>query len=102
LTEPFLQPSQHLKWYAVRQARLNNDCVKGFLEAIRCCLCDNRQSTLQQVAMQFDMSLATFKRKLKQHASGFQQLQDELGRQQVIYCLQVRQMTNEQTAQALA
>ncbi|WP_416306889.1 AraC family transcriptional regulator ligand-binding domain-containing protein [Neptunicella sp. SCSIO 80796] len=98
LTEPFPQPSQSLKWYAVKQARLNNAVAKGFLEAIRCCLLQHRQATLQQVAALFAMSPATFKRKLKLHGTCFQQLQDELGRQQAIYCLQVKRMNNEDTA----
>ena len=42
--------------------------------------------------------MATFKRKLKQHGSSFQELQDQLRKQQAVYWLQLQGLNNEESA----
>lgn len=98
LSEPFLQQSKSLKWHAVRQVKQQVERQAGFLEAVRIHLRYKRQQSLQDIALMFGMSPATFKRKLKQHGVRFQQLQDELGKQQAIYWLQIKKLNNEDSA----
>lgn len=90
--------SDSLKWYALRQCRHVTMPKLGFLEAIRTVISQHHQYGLQKVAEHFAMSTSSFKRKLKQHGYSFQQLQNEVGKQQAIYLLQVQQLTNEESA----
>ncbi|WP_158968583.1 AraC family transcriptional regulator [Paraglaciecola sp. L3A3] len=91
-------PSHSLKWHAIKQAKQLTIPQQGFLQAVRRCLVAQHNIGLQQIADRFEMSPATFKRKLKQHGHSFQQLHDELGKQQAIFLLQIQQLSNEQSA----
>ncbi|MBU3006291.1 AraC family transcriptional regulator ligand-binding domain-containing protein [Paraglaciecola arctica] len=98
LTTPCLQRSDGLRSYAIKQARLQNLPKQGFLQAVRHEITKHRQASLNNIASQFSISPATFKRKLKLHNTHFKQLQDELGKQQATYLLQIQQFSNEQSA----
>ncbi|MEP4889311.1 MAG: AraC family transcriptional regulator ligand-binding domain-containing protein [Aliiglaciecola sp.] len=93
-----LNPSDRLKHHALRQCKQALMPKKGFVEAVRWTLGKHAEYGLQNVAEQFSMSPATFKRKLKQHGYHFQQIHDEVGKQQAIYLLQMQQLSNEETA----
>lgn len=97
LQAPFIQQSQSLKWHALQQIR-QQPMVLGFIQAVRNSVRHHRHQTLQETAGLFSMSPATFKRKLNQHGVRFQQLQDELGKQQAIYLLQIQKLNNEESA----
>ena len=71
---------------------------QGFLQTVRNEINKDRQTNLDNIARQFSISPATFKRKLKLHNTHFKQLQDELGKQQATYLLQIQQFSNEQSA----
>lgn len=92
--------SNSLKLHAIRQ--LNQGPQQGFLEAVQHCLRHKHSQSLQETAVLFELSPATFKRKLKLHGVCFQQLQDELGKQQAIYWLRVKGLNNEQSADKMA
>jgi AraC-like DNA-binding protein len=96
-----LQRSDSLKWYTLKQAKTSSMPKRGFLAEVRHIINQNDSPSLQCVATHFAMSPSTFKRKLKLHNASFQQLQDLLGKQQAIYLLQIKQLTNEQSAQLL-
>jgi len=97
LHAPFAQHSHSLKWHALQQLKQQH-LGQGFIQAVRDQVRFNRQQSLPETALVFAMSPATFKRKLKQHGVRFQQLQDELGKQQAIYLLQVQKFNNEDSA----
>ncbi|MCF2946829.1 AraC family transcriptional regulator [Paraglaciecola aquimarina] len=98
LSTPNQHSSENLKWHAIKQAKHLPMPKQGFLEAVRRHLTAQHNMGLQHIADLFDMSPATFKRKLKQHGVSFQQLQDELGKQQALFLLQIQQLSNEQSA----
>ena len=102
LNIPFIQQSKSLKWHAVQQLTQYEQINCGFVEALRNSLRNKRHQTLQETALSFGMSPATFKRKLKLNNIRFQQLQDELGVQQAIHLLQVKKLNNEDTASLMA
>lgn len=102
LHAPFAQQSRSLKWHALQHIRQHQIPSQGFVQAVRNSLRYRRNQTLQQTALSFAMSPATFKRKLKQHGVRFQQLQDELGKQQALYLLQVQKLNNEDSANVMA
>jgi AraC-like DNA-binding protein len=102
LHKPFAQQSCSLKWHALQHIKLHEVSSQGFIQAVRNSLRHRRHQTLQQTALLFAMSPATFKRKLSQHGVRFQQLQDELGKQQAIYLLQVQKLNNEDSASMMA
>ncbi|GAB2708401.1 AraC family transcriptional regulator ligand-binding domain-containing protein [Aliiglaciecola aliphaticivorans] len=97
LTKTCLHRSDSLKWHALRQCKNSAIPKLGFLAAVRKAIAQQHLG-LQTAAEQFLMSPSTFKRKLKQHGYSFQQLQDEVGKQQAIYLLQVQQLSNEESA----
>jgi AraC-like DNA-binding protein len=97
LNTPFAQHSHSLKFHALGQLK-QQQTAQGFIQAVRENVRENRQQSLQTTAQWFAMSPATFKRKLNQHGVRFQQLQDEMGKQQAIYLLQVRKLSNEDSA----
>jgi AraC-like DNA-binding protein len=101
LAAPSLQQSRSLKWHAIQQIKQHRP-LRGFVEMVRDSLRYQRSQTLQETAILFTMSPATFKRKLHQHGVRFQQLQDELGKQQAIYLLQVKKLNNEDSANEMA
>jgi AraC-like DNA-binding protein len=102
LKAPFTQQSQSLKWHALQYIRLHQPPYQGFIQAVRDSLWQKRHQTLQETALLFAMSPATFKRKLNQHGVRFQQIQDELGKQQALYLLQVQKLNNEDSASMMA
>ncbi|GAB3031866.1 AraC family transcriptional regulator [Bowmanella dokdonensis] len=102
LQTPFLHPSQILVRHAFHQARMQRGELKrGFIETVRQQIARSRNLPLQNLAVRFEVSPATFKRHLKQHGFCFQQLQDEVGRQQALYLLGVKKCNNEQIASQL-
>lgn len=101
LSTPCLQRSDSLKWYTLKQAKSANTPKRGFLTEVRHVIQQNHSPSLHSVATHFAMSSSTFKRKLKLHGVNFQQLQDLLGKQRAIYLLQIKQLTNEQSAQLM-
>ncbi|MEP7706626.1 AraC family transcriptional regulator ligand-binding domain-containing protein [Paraglaciecola sp. 25GB23A] len=102
LKAPFAQQSQSLKWHALQHIRQHQPPSQGFIQAVRDSLWHKRHQTLQETALLFAMSPATFKRKLNQHGVRFQQIQDELGKQQALYLLQVQKLNNEDSASMMA
>ncbi len=103
LSQPLLQSSGTRRQLALSQARTERVPYKmTFIEAVSRCLLVNRNSTLTDIAEYFDMSPATFKRKLKQHNVRFQQLQDQVNLQQALYMLTVKGWSNETVAKQLA
>ncbi|MBU2876738.1 MULTISPECIES: AraC family transcriptional regulator [Alteromonadaceae] len=90
--------SDSLKRHALRQCKMVSMPSKGFIEAVRTTISKHSDCGLQKAAEKFCMSPATFKRKLKQHGYTFQQIHDEVGKQEAIYLLQVQQLSNEETA----
>ncbi|MDP5033088.1 MAG: AraC family transcriptional regulator ligand-binding domain-containing protein [Paraglaciecola sp.] len=102
LKAPFAQQSQSLKRHALQHIRQHQPPYQGFIQAVRDSLWLKRQQTLQETALLFAMSPATFKRKLNQHGVRFQQIQDELGKQQALYLLQVQKRNNEDSASMMA
>ncbi|GHE95813.1 AraC family transcriptional regulator [Thalassotalea profundi] len=96
LKEPFPYHSNSLKTHAIHQLKLGPQ--QGFLEAVCFCLRHKYSHTLQETAKLFALSPATFKRKLKQHGCSFQELQDQLRKQQAVYWLQLQGLNNEESA----
>lgn len=83
-----------------QQAALPNSCfieqVFNFIQAnIR------QASTIEDVALHFKMSSATFKRKLKKHNCRFQQLQDQARLSTALYLYQCNGFNNSQVANYL-
>lgn len=102
LQAPFVQQSQSLKWHALQQIKHYQRSYQPFIQAVRSSLWRKRNQSLQETACLFAMSPATFKRKLQQHGMRFQQIQDELGKQQALYLLQVQKLNNEDSASLMA
>ncbi len=102
LSQPFPKHSRGLKFHAIGRAKQSQHVQQGFLDVVRQRLIAQPQTTLQQVASQFAISPATFKRKLKQHGVSFQSLHDEVRRQQAVYLLRLKGLNNEESASQMA
>ncbi|MGQ8367274.1 helix-turn-helix domain-containing protein [Glaciecola sp. 1036] len=84
--------------YALKQVKTQYKVRYSLLEQVRLILRKAPQTTLPDAAALFDMSPASLKRLLKEHSTSFQQLHDELRRQEAMYYLQIQKLKNEQTA----
>ena len=102
LHTPWPEGSQSLSQLAEQQAMYEYQSqpqkslieeVRGYLtQHVRC------QTGLNQIADNCGMSTATFKRKLYKHRLTFQQLQDEVRLNRVLYLMHVKGWTNEHIA----
>lgn len=79
-----------------------NSANSTFVEAVSRLIYQNPALNLDQVASQFAMSPATFKRKLKAHGVRFSTLYDEQSKRKAIYLLAMREQCNEQVAMRLS
>lgn len=68
------------------------------IDKVRSQLRVNPQLSLPLIANYHDISIATFKRILKEHGTSFQRIEDELRCQQALYYLQIKKLKNEQSA----
>ncbi|AWB66401.1 transcriptional regulator [Saccharobesus litoralis] len=82
-----------------RRQQLNMHC--GLLQYICQYLQQQPNASLDDCANFMAISHATLKRKLKQHATSFQKLQDKVRKQQAVFDLQVCGHGNEQVAHKL-
>lgn len=73
----------------------------GLLQLVAHKLKHNQNLSLEQVAESLHVSPATFKRKLKQHNTSYQKLQDRVRSQTALFDLKVKGLTNEQAAATL-
>lgn len=105
LNQPWLNPLSRTALQV-----LNNNCeqhmekpVVGFIEAVFAFLLENiRQPvSLEQAATEFEMSSATFKRKLKKHHWQFQKLQDQARLHVSLYLFHANGWNNDQVADYL-
>lgn len=101
LFEAFIRHSPSLKLHALQQLKQSQAYSLSFLETVRNTIKRDRQQKLSDVAAQFHISPATLKRKLKKHHVGFQQIQDEISKQQAIYLLQIKKLNNEESANVM-
>ncbi|CUS41569.1 FIG054297: Transcriptional regulator, AraC family [hydrothermal vent metagenome] len=90
-------------WHEATQSDPVPESLSGFCESVYDWLVKHIQQpvTLPDVALAFDMSSATLKRKLKKHRTSFQQIQDQARLHVCLYLLHVKGMNNEQVAQQL-
>ncbi|AXV65845.1 MULTISPECIES: helix-turn-helix transcriptional regulator [Pseudoalteromonas] len=79
-----------------------NTANSTFVEAVSRVIYQNPALNLEQVASQFAMSSATFKRKLKAHGVRFSALYEEQSKRKAIYLLAMREQCNEQVAMRLS
>lgn len=79
----------------LKVGQLLPDVIRGFVTR-------NAQSSITDVAEALHVSPATLKRKLKGYNVTFTWLSDEVKREQVIFLLQVCQLSNEQSALKMA
>ncbi|MBO1254753.1 AraC family transcriptional regulator ligand-binding domain-containing protein [Alteromonas sp. 5E99-2] len=94
-------PSRLLQRSAKQLLSKNNDLHYSFVEYVRN-LIYFHNFNLTQTAEKLNMSPATLKRRLKQHDTSFQQLQDGVNQQKAIFMLRVKSMKNEAVATQLA
>jgi AraC-like DNA-binding protein len=89
-----------------------NECLRaiqhlpdqgGFIEQVKTCLAARTRNppSLKEAAERFDMSRATFKRKLSKHHLSYQQLVDEVRRDMAIFLFRVRGLSSQQVAEQL-
>lgn len=102
LHTPFILANRVAKKYALTGVMSARPCRYTFLDQVRRILRKESAITLPVLAEKFALSPATLKRKLAEHGVSFKQLYDETRRQQVVCCLQLQQLNNEQSANQLA
>lgn len=98
---PCEQANKRLMRYALAKALPQKRCSASIVDKIRSHLRSQPQATLPGVAQRFDVSAATLKRILHEQGFSFQQIRDELRRQEAVYYLQVKKLKNEQSAQKM-
>jgi len=98
----FQQDSKTLRQYALLNATQSQVPQLAFIDAVRQRLRSHPHTSLQQAAEYFSMSPATLKRKLKLHGNSFQELHDDVRRQQAIYLIKHKGLNNEQSATQMA
>lgn len=81
------------------QARDSQPFQTGLLQHVRACIQQLPSGSLEEVAEHMQISPATLKRKLKQHGSQFQKLQDQVKMQCALFDLIVRDLGNKEVAQ---
>ena len=88
---------------ALRQCELQQNNKLGFIEHVFDHLLLNIQQplSLDQVACNYQLSSATFKRKLKKHHTSYQQLQDQARLSTALYLFQCNKYTNMEVAEYL-
>jgi AraC-like DNA-binding protein len=101
LEAPCAQANTRLMRYALAKANPSKLCSTSIVDKIRSHLRSRPQATLPEVAQCFDVSAATLKRILHEQGFSFQQIRDELRRQEAVYYLQVQKLKNEQSAQKM-
>ncbi|GAA6134135.1 AraC family transcriptional regulator [Oceaniserpentilla sp. 4NH20-0058] len=92
--------------YAILERQANNlysVCLPGFIGAVGqwCQKNIDHHVSLNQAAVAFEMSSATFKRKLKQHFTSFQKIQDQARLHTCLYLQYEKQWNNQQVADYL-
>lgn len=109
-SSPLIRKQQRQTLRAMRQAAqlsLTNTASCGLLQFVAQLLrCEQQRNphlslSLEDIAERMAISPATLKRKLKQHGSTFQKLQDSVKQQQAIVDLCIRQLSNKDTAERL-
>ncbi len=73
-----------------------------FLDDVRQRIAARPHLTLNALADELTLSVSTLKRKLKEHGTSFNILDDEINRQRAIHLLCIRQVSNEQGALHMA
>jgi len=110
LERPFTASSQtarRLACQTLEQQLPHWQSATGLLQALREYFIEQLRKdikpgiSLEQTAIDFHMSPATLKRKLKQHHCSFQQLHDQVRKQIALQLLQINGCTNEQVARYL-
>ena len=71
-------------------------------DAVRAAVRGSAVASLEDVAASYKMSVATLKRRLREHNMSFRELLDETRRAQAIYLLSVQKLTNERSACRMA
>lgn len=100
LALPLPNASQTLHIHAMQEVKRIRNYQYGFLEKVRIILF-NQNTNLSQTADLLNTSPATLKRKLSQHQTSFQKLQDEINQQKALFMLTIRSMKNEAIASEL-
>lgn len=101
LDTPLAASSQTLFKHAKHNICHQTSVKYGFVELVRNHIYFQNMN-LAQVAEKLNVSPATLKRKLNQHHTNFQSLQDQVNRQRALFMLRIKNMKNEAIASELA